>query len=151
MISNGSERPRVSALASPGDLPWEWFRSAGLATKPHELPAHLPGHVRGVHHTLPGSINLILNHGLYYDDNPVEPRARWTILDWTYEDVQSGDEVRFRIEDPLSNPKVGPGSVAIILDISYEEWYLHNSAHAPGFIPADRIVGIINGREESGY
>ncbi len=141
-MSNSFERFVVENL-QPDELAWEAYERRGLAIRADRLPPHRPGYIRGVHHTLPSSVDGIIADGLRYDENPVEPKARWTVLDWSYEEVQGGDEVVFTTADP--RPKFGPGSVAAVLDLTYEEWDLHNSEAAPGSISPDRIVGVING------
>lgn len=118
---------------TPSPLDWEALRNRGLAVRIEDLPPLEEGYARGVHITAPELAESIVAHGLDY--------SRQGMLMSTANIWGDEKEVKFTSDDH----RFGPGSVDIVFDLSFEETKLHNDeTQAPGLIPADHIVGVID-------
>ena len=102
-----------------------------------DLPELPDDSVRVIHLTHLNKIDEILSSGLSYKSQGM---AMSTARAWS-----NVDQVQYSSDDPRFK---GDDIRAIVMDLTNDEWKLHNNiGKAPGKIPPDKIIGIINPSE----
>jgi len=127
------QAPPLSHESPTPVVDWEALaRERGLATAIEELPPLREGFARGVHITYPEAVESILEHGLDY--------SRQGTLSSTARVWGDESEIQYTSEDHRFR-----NGLDIIFDLSFEETRLHdNEFQAPGLIPSDHIVGVVD-------
>lgn len=110
-----------------------------LANNIEELPKLKENYVRLIHLSSPDVVEEIIKNGLDYSKQGM---AMSTARSWADESMVEYGSSDFRFNQP--------GMKAVVLDISNEEWKMHNKiGSAPGVIPPEKIVGVIDAENKA--
>jgi hypothetical protein len=111
-----------------------------IARSVDELPELKEGYARLVHFTHESVTDVILESGLDY--------KRHGMVMSTASPYADEKDVEYSTDDPRFS---GKGTKAVILDVPFAEYRLHNDVtKAPGLVPAEYVVGVVDPTKNHG-